>query len=69
MWKLKDIQNQDQSHKAKHAPIALTLLDCFSMATTKALKIQEDDASQMGYPTSSRITPQSIKQRYEYLET
>jgi hypothetical protein len=45
---LGDIQIQDQSHKAKHAPIALTLLDCFSMATTKALKTQEDDASPSG---------------------
>jgi hypothetical protein len=36
---------KDHSHKAKHAPIALTLLDYFSMATTKALKIQQDDAS------------------------
>ena len=44
VWDLR-YQSWDQSHKAKHAPIALTLLDCFSMATTKALKTQQDDAS------------------------
>jgi hypothetical protein len=45
---LGNIQIQDQPHKAKHAPIALTLLDCFSMAITKALKTQKDDASPNG---------------------
>jgi hypothetical protein len=38
------LKHKDHPHQAKHAPIALTLLDCFSMAST-TLKIQQDDAS------------------------
>ena len=42
-------ENQSEINTwAKHAPIALTLLGYFSMATIKALKTQEGDASPSG---------------------
>ena len=59
---LGDNQNEINTW-AKHAPITLTLLDCFSMATTKALKTQEGDASPSGILNSFlNHTTRAIKQ-------
>jgi len=38
------LKHKYHPHQAKHAPTTLTLLECFSMAST-TLKIQQDDAS------------------------